>query len=806
MKKEGKGKFFVTLRKFMLPFGLVAGFGVFFLIYNKYLVDRSLEDLRFTLEQIAKAADMEEMMRVGILLDDFLINEVSSLKINSLDMIKLEFAKNIIIKGHLKEQLKDIEFLLSKIVLKKEKQRGVVLLAFDRINADLQKLIKFFIKELPRGAVRPEIFKPTENIDLSLLDAARNYESNGQLKEAINAYEEFINKYPAYPQLLSLKLQLASAYFKSTDYKEAKRQYERLIEEAPQSDEAKIAELLLTKVKDKIAKQQEEKRLSDIVSKLVKTGPIQVDFNELSLVDSYFERLDKETEELVLYIMEGAKIVSEPVAPGVDLTLLNKARLAESNWMLRDAQSDYEEFIATYPTYERTAFVKLLLSGVYLKSMQYEKARASYEEIIKNYPHSKEAEFAQKLIEKTDDIILVYRKRQTLLNNIRKFKTTLELTQAYYTLGVTDAYLYDFKKAEEAFKKVIELLPETELARRAMFNLGWVYKFEAEYNKSIATFSQFVQENPDHPLVLDSEYYIADSYYKSGRFEEAAKIYERVADKFPDSPLAVIAQLQTGYTYLYNLHDPLRASSAFKKLKDRYPETDATSYVSDSLLPSTERSYRDYGFILLREGRYSEAKEAFNKAVLINKDDGWAYCGLGTANVLLVLFDTGIEYTEAGVNKIKDEYTHAALAFSYDRKGMYDKAIDEYRRSISKNPNYVISHYNLGRIYAIKGWYDLAIDEFKKTIKLVQSFAEAHCNLGCVYWYKGQFVDAEFEFKEAIYHKENSIEAYYNLGLLYEINEKYDKAETCFRKVLSLMPDFETAQRKLERINKIKRR
>jgi lipopolysaccharide export system permease protein len=66
------------------------------------------------------------------------------------------------------------------------------------------------------------------------------------------------------------------------------------------------------------------------------------------------------------------------------------------------------------------------------------------------------------------------------------------------------------------------------------------------------------------------------------------------------------------------------------------------------------------------------------------------------------------------------------MAFTYDEKGEYLKAIDEYKYSIAKNPNYVVSHYNLGRDYLIMGWYDLAVKEFKETIKNPDemSFAE----------------------------------------------------------------------------------
>ncbi|MDD5617673.1 MAG: tetratricopeptide repeat protein [Candidatus Omnitrophica bacterium] len=792
---------FVTLKKFLAPLIVIISVVLFFLSYNTYLVDHSLEDLKFVLEQTAKAQNIEETGRIGVLLDDLLISEVSSLKLDSLSMVNLEFTKNIVSKGGVKEQLSDVEFLLNKLVKKREKNRGSWLLAFDRMNNDLQKFIRFITKELPGGALRPEIFKTEAKIDLSLLETARAYESNWQLKEAISAYEEFINKYPSYTYLRLVKLQLADSYFKSTNYREAKRLYEMLIKEAPQSEEAKTANIILAKVEERLKKQTEKNKIQNGISKLTKAGSMDTDYKSLGVVDSYLDTIDKETQKLIVYVMEGTKTVYKPTISGIDLTILDKAKKLESTWQLKEAQDMYEGFISKYPTYA-PASIKLILGGVYLKSMQYSKALEIYEGIIRDYPDSNEADLAKKLLLKTKDIVSISQKRQLLVEKIAKLKTAPELAQAYYNLGMVDIYLFDLANAKEAFKKVIALAPNTDLAKRAEFNLGWVYKFGAEYNNSVTTLAGFIVQNPKNKLTLDATYHLADSYYKWGKFEEAAMNYEEFANKFTDSPVAAVAQLQAGYTYLYNLHDPIKAAAAFKKLKDKYPETDFANYVSISLVPTTERSYRDYGFILLREGKFSEAKEAFKKAVEFNKEDAWAYCGLGTANVLLASIDEAIISSKTGVKKIADEYTHASLAFAYDEKGDYAKAIEEYIMSISKNPGYMVSHYNLGRDYAIMGWYDRAILEFKEAIKIIPNFAETHNNLGYAYWYKGRVVDAEFEFKTAISYKKNLAEAQYNLGLVYESYEKYGKAAICFKEALSINPDLEAAQMQLERVQK----
>lgn len=805
-EKRGQEKYVITsFKKFIMPFGIIVGVTIFFLSYNTYMVDSSLEDLQFALDQTSKAQGIGDTEKIGILLDDLLIHEMLSSDIGSVEsvnMVNLEFAKNVVIRGGVKKQLEDVEFLLGGLVNKREKKRGTLFIAFDRINRDLRKLFKFLGKELPKGASQPEMFKPTVEVDLALLESAKGYEESWQLEKAINTYEGFINKYPAYPELPAVKLRLADSYFKSANYREAKRLYEKIIVEAPKSDEAKIAELLLLKVKNRIAKQLEEKRLGGVISQMVKGGPMQAGYNELSVVDSYLDRLDEETQEMVLYIMEGAEAITKPTVPGVDLTLLDKARLLEDKWLLEQAQEVYEDFIEKYSFYDGIAFVKLLLASAYLKSLQYEKALTLYESVVKDYPNLKEAGFATKLAAKTRDMIKIRQTRQKLIDNLRKFKKTADLAQAHYTLGVTNLYLFDLDKAQELFKKVIALSPGTDLAKRATFNLAWAYKFQAKYDKSIDEFTRFVNQNPNHHLALDSQYYIADNYYKAGRFEEAASSYEIIADKFVDSPLAALSQLQAGYTYLYDLHDPLKAAGAFKKLKSKYPENNISDYAAKTLLPATERSYRDYGFILLKQAKFMEAREAFQNAILIDEADGWAYSGLGTAYMLLALHNEGLEYVALGAEKIPDAYTYAALGFCYDEKKMYKEAIEEYKRSLKEEPKYATSHYNLGRDYLLLGWYDLAMQKFKDTLEIVPAFAPAHNNLGLTYWYKGEFLDAEVQFKEALSYQNDMIEAHYNLAILYEAFEKYRKAAAYLRQALKINPDLEIAKRHLKRLHR----
>ena len=58
-----------------------------------------------------------------------------------------------------------------------------------------------------------------------------------------------------------------------------------------------------------------------------------------------------------------------------------------------------------------------------------------------------------------------------------------------------------------------------------------------------------------------------------------------------------------------------------------------------------------------------------------------------------------------------------------------EEAILKYKVAIKLNPNYALSHNNLGYALAEKGSIDEAIFHYKMAIKLNPSYGDAHKNL-----------------------------------------------------------------------------
>ena len=87
--------------------------------------------------------------------------------------------------------------------------------------------------------------------------------------------------------------------------------------------------------------------------------------------------------------------------------------------------------------------------------------------------------------------------------------------------------------------------------------------------------------------------------------------------------------------------------------------------------------------------------------------------------------------------------------FAYDNKGHYDKAIEDYNKAITINPNYANAYYNRGVAYGNKGQIDRAIEDFNKAISINPNYAGAYYNRGLAYALSGNIGRAISDLQKA---------------------------------------------------------
>jgi len=130
------------------------------------------------------------------------------------------------------------------------------------------------------------------------------------------------------------------------------------------------------------------------------------------------------------------------------------------------------------------------------------------------------------------------------------------------------------------------------------------------------------------------------------------------------------------------------------------------------------------------------------------------------------------------------------LGYNFEMDGLYDKAIEAYKKAIRINPYLEGAHNNLGTSYGKLGMHEEAIEAFKKALRINADNDWAYYNLGTAYNNLSMHKEAIEAFKKAIRIKPHYVEAYYNLGTSYGKLGKYKEAVEAFKQAVRIKPDL----------------
>ena len=125
--------------------------------------------------------------------------------------------------------------------------------------------------------------------------------------------------------------------------------------------------------------------------------------------------------------------------------------------------------------------------------------------------------------------------------------------------------------------------------------------------------------------------------------------------------------------------------------------------------------------------------------------------------------------------------------------GNPNKAIAEFEKILTRNPNFTLAHYDLAVAYRDLGMPEKAIAQYEKTLELTPDFPEALSNLGGYYFRSGKLDQSVDLFKKAVQVYPNFIQALSNLGAALNKQGQPGEAIAHLKKALSLDPEFAIA-------------
>jgi lipoprotein NlpI len=129
----------------------------------------------------------------------------------------------------------------------------------------------------------------------------------------------------------------------------------------------------------------------------------------------------------------------------------------------------------------------------------------------------------------------------------------------------------------------------------------------------------------------------------------------------------------------------------------------------------------------------------------------------------------------------------------YERKGDYDKAIQDYDSAIDSNPNLFEAYYNRGRIYEKKGEHDRAIRDFDQAIQINPSYVNIFIIHGVANENIGEYDQAIQDYNQAIKHNPSNATAFYNRANAYRSKGEHDQAIQDYNQAIRLKPNYANA-------------
>ena len=188
---------------------------------------------------------------------------------------------------------------------------------------------------------------------------------------------------------------------------------------------------------------------------------------------------------------------------------------------------------------------------------------------------------------------------------------------------------------------------------------------------------------------------------------------------------------------------------------------------------------------LLRDGRYNEAKDAFDRAVKINPSDYTSYGNLAVVQSYLkddenayLNFNKAFEL-EPGLDSLKFDY--AALL---TRMGKYDEAIAAYNDYLKKYPDDTNAYLNLGILYKGTQKPKEAIAVLQKGSKLDGTNTDIKNELGKSYFDNKEFDKAIIVYDQILSKNKGNLQTLYNKALALQGAKEFKNAQTIFSNLL----------------------
>ena len=203
----------------------------------------------------------------------------------------------------------------------------------------------------------------------------------------------------------------------------------------------------------------------------------------------------------------------------------------------------------------------------------------------------------------------------------------------------------------------------------------------------------------------------------------------------------------------------------------------------------------------------SKIKPASNELTIGSSADAYYHYSLGVNYALERNLDKAIsEYKKTLSIEHNSPYLMAELATLYIRKGKVTTAVELLEKSLIYNPGYADTHLILGSLYLNLKEHNNAIKEFEKVIALAPKKLEPYLYLSVLYRERKNYEKAIEVLENLLKIEPESLMGHYYLAKIYAEIKLYAKAEKLLKETLEITPSFKSALVDLAVLYKIQKK
>lgn len=158
-------------------------------------------------------------------------------------------------------------------------------------------------------------------------------------------------------------------------------------------------------------------------------------------------------------------------------------------------------------------------------------------------------------------------------------------------------------------------------------------------------------------------------------------------------------------------------------------------------------------------------------------------------------------FGESGMVLSESEFIQR-IAYNYAQQH-FDEAYNDLKKYLNVFPDSADLHYYFGIYYSTKGKIGKAKEYFFHAMDLDPGFIEAKYNYAFLFQAEGDIEKCRELYEEILEQKEEK-KTLNNLAIIYEQDGRLEQAYVLLKKALELDPNFELAQKNIERINEKK--